>query len=152
MTSSDKIATDSVNTYEDRMTEPPGVWPVGTLIGCGVRNRAGEDIGKVEDIMLDLNSGRVAYVVLSFGGFLGIGDKLFAAPWDAFVLNGDEQEFLLDVDRHTLEKAPGFDKNSWPDMADPTWEESIRAHYGEPFFRSPQEAGTEPKVRKAGTT
>jgi sporulation protein YlmC with PRC-barrel domain len=106
------------------------VMSAGTLAGDRVRNRAGDDLGTVEEIMLDVSTGRVAYAVLSFGGFLGIGDKLFAIPWEALELNEAEHEFILDVERQQLENAPGFDKNNWPDMADTTWGSMIHSHYG----------------------
>lgn len=106
------------------------VLSAGTLAGDRVRNTAGDDLGKVDEIMIDLASGRVAYVVLSFGGFLGIGDKLFAVPWDSLRVDEGEHQFILDVDRHTLENAPGFDKDNWPDMADPEFGAAIHQHYG----------------------
>jgi sporulation protein YlmC with PRC-barrel domain len=106
------------------------VLSAGTLAGDRVRNSAGEDLGKVEEIMIDLPSGRVAYVVLSFGGFLGIGDKLFAVPWEALRVDEGEHQFVLDVERGVLENAPGFDKDNWPDMADPTFGSSVHQHYG----------------------
>ncbi len=134
------------------------VLSAGTLAGDNVRNRAGESLGKIEEIMLDMESGRVAYAVLSFGGFLGIGDKLFAIPWSALEMNTAEQEFLLDVEKSTLENAPGFDKDNWPDMADPTWGSSVHAHYGEqPYWNPPSADFTDsglnperPAVRTAG--
>ncbi len=107
------------------------VLSANTLTGDRVRNPQGEDLGKVEEIMIDLDSGRVAYVVVSFGGFLGIGDKLFAVPWEAFAIDTGEHEFVLDVDKQTLESAPGFDKNNWPDMADTSWAANIHTHYGQ---------------------
>jgi sporulation protein YlmC with PRC-barrel domain len=107
------------------------VLSASTLAGDRVRNTGGDDLGKVEEIMIDLASGRVAYVVLSFGGFLGIGDKLFAVPWDALRIDEGEHEFILDVDKKTLENAPGFDKDNWPDMADPAFGASIHQHYGQ---------------------
>jgi uncharacterized protein YrrD len=94
-----------------------------------VRNLSGEDLGKIEEIMLDSASGRIAYAVLSFGGFLGMGDKLFAVPWAALSLNDDRDGFILNVDQGVMEEAPGFDKDEWPDFADPTWGRSIHAHY-----------------------
>ena len=106
------------------------VLTASTLTGDRVRNRAGEDLGKVEQIMIDISSGRVAYVVLSFGGFVGIGDELFAVPWDAMRLDEGEHEFILDVDRKTLENAPGFNKDAWPDMADPAFATTVHQHYG----------------------
>jgi sporulation protein YlmC with PRC-barrel domain len=91
----------------------------GTLTGDRVRNTAGDDLGKIEEIMIDLGSGRVAYAVLSFGGFLGIGDKLFMVPWGAMTVDQSAHEFVLDVSREQLEKAPGFDKNySGPQNSD----------------------------------
>jgi sporulation protein YlmC with PRC-barrel domain len=103
------------------------VLSASTLAGDRVRNSAGEDLGKIEDLMIDVQDGRVAYAVLSFGGFLGIGDKLFAVPWNALTINEQEKVFVLDVDRQTLENAPGFDKDNWPDMADPSWGQQIHA-------------------------
>jgi len=106
------------------------VLTASTLTGDRVRNAAGEDLGKIENIMIDIPSGRVAYAVLSFGGFLGIGDKLFAVPWSALRIDEGEHEFVLDVDRKTLETAPGFNKDAWPDMADPAFGASVHTHYG----------------------
>jgi sporulation protein YlmC with PRC-barrel domain len=105
------------------------VMAASKLAGDRVRNGAGEDLGKVEQMMIDLESGRVAYVVVAFGGFCGLGDKLFAIPWKAFRFNENEREFVLDLDRKTLERAPGFDKNNWPDMTDPTFAATIHGHY-----------------------
>ena len=101
-----------------------------TLCGNHVRNATGEDLGRIEEIMLDVSSGRIAYAVLSFGGFLGMGNKLFAVPWNALTLDAQEQEFILDVDKDTLENAPGFDKDTWPDMTDPAWASQVYSHYG----------------------
>jgi sporulation protein YlmC with PRC-barrel domain len=101
----------------------------GTLNGDRVRNKAGDDLGKIEEIMIDLESGRVAYAVLSFGGFLGIGDKLFMVPWGAMTVDQSAHEFVLDVSHKQLEKAPGFDKNNWPDIADPGYGRDIDAFW-----------------------
>ena len=106
------------------------VMSAGTLAGDRVRNSAGEDLGKIEEIMLDVPTGRVAYAVLSFGGFLGLGNKLFAVPWEALTLNERDHEFILNVDKEQLESAPGFDKDNWPDMADPQWGSQVFQHYG----------------------
>jgi hypothetical protein len=67
--------------------------------------------------------------VLSFGGFLGIGDKLFAIPWQALQLDPDNKCFVLDVDKEMLDNAPGFDKDHWPSMADPQWAELVHSHH-----------------------
>ena len=101
-----------------------------TVIGDGVKNLAGENLGKLEDVMLDVNDGRISYGVLSFGGFLGVGNKLFAIPWSALDLNPEEKCFYLNVNKEQLENAPGFDKDHWPDMADPQWGRTIYDYYG----------------------
>lgn len=100
-----------------------------TLTGDAVRNPEGEDLGKIEEIMLDVPTGSIAYAVLSFGGFLGIGDKLFAVPWDALVLNEDSKCFVLNVSKDRLKDAPGFDKNNWPDMSAPEFGGKIYDYY-----------------------
>jgi len=106
------------------------VLTASTLAGDSVVNSAGEDLGKVDEIMIDISSGRVAYVVLSFGGFLRMGNKLFAVPWDVLTVDQDRKCFILDVEKAKLEAAPGFDKDNWPDMADPTWGKQIYSYYG----------------------
>jgi len=100
-----------------------------TLIGDNVVNAAGEDLGEIKAIMLDVESGRVAYAVLSFGGFLGMGNKLFAIPWSALTLDADEKRFVLDVAKDRLDNAPGFDKDHWPAMADASWARQLHEYY-----------------------
>jgi sporulation protein YlmC with PRC-barrel domain len=113
----------------DRDGGPRRVLSASSLKDTKVRNPNGDDLGKIEEVMLDQRSGKMAYAVLSFGGFLGMGDKLFAIPWRAINLDQDEEEAILDVQPEVLENAPGFDKDHWPDFADPQWGESIHAHY-----------------------
>jgi len=99
----------------------PQVMGPSTLSGDSVVDRNGESLGESKEIMIDVPTGRVAYAVLSFGGLLGMGDKLFAVPWLALMLDTDQKQFVLDVDRDRLKDAPGFDKDHWPSMAQPTW-------------------------------
>lgn len=107
----------------------PNVMAAATLDGNNVLSSDGEDIGKIKDIMLDVNSGRVAYAVLSSGGFLGIGDKLLAIPWGALTLDTDNKCFRLAATSDQVRSAPGFDKDSWPTMADATWARGVHQHY-----------------------
>lgn len=121
------------------------VLAASTMDGDNVQNAAGEDLGKVDDIMIDIRSGKVAYAVLSFGGFLGMGNKLFAVPWNALTVDEDEKCFILDVDKQTLESAPGFDKDNWPDMADATWATGVFEHYGTaPYWEEHHDTTTRP--------
>src|ERR1019366_5383344 len=92
-----------------------------TLTGNKVVNAQEEDLGSIEHLMIDLENGRVAYAVLSFGGFLGMGDKLFAIPWSSLTVDKVEKRFILKVDKELLKRAPGFDKDKWPNMSDRTW-------------------------------
>jgi sporulation protein YlmC with PRC-barrel domain len=111
-------------------TRNPKVLSSTTICKDHVKNSAGEDLGKIEDLMVDLSSGRVAYAVLSFGGFLKMGNKLFAVPWQALHVDPANKQFVMNVDKKVLENAPGFDKDNWPDMADPTFGTRIYKHYG----------------------
>ena len=101
-----------------------------TLIGNDVHNHKDEDLGDIKEIMLDMQSGKVAYAVLSFGGILSLGEKLFAVPWAALTLDTENKRFVLKVEKETLKDAPGFDKNNWPNMADASWTKKIHSYYG----------------------
>ena len=106
-----------------------------TLTGDKVVNVQKEDLGKIEHLMIDLESGRIAYAVLSFGGFLGMGDKLFAIPWSALSVDTVEHRFVLNVDKALLKEAPGFDKEHWPNMADRSWGAKVCTYYGaQPYW------------------
>jgi sporulation protein YlmC with PRC-barrel domain len=103
-----------------------------TLVGMEVRNPEGQDLGSIEDLVIDMESQRVRYAALSFGGFLGLGDKLFAVPIQALTLKHDEDDnyFVLDVPKEKLETAPGFDKDAWPDFGNPEFGAEVDAFYG----------------------
>ena len=105
--------------------------PTSTFTGTDVRNRDGEDLGTIKDFVLDVTNGRVLYAVLDFGGFLGIGDKYFAVPVQAFRPDTQSDRFVLDVDKARLENAPGFDKDNWPTTPDDTFLRSVYEFYGQ---------------------
>lgn len=90
-----------------------------TITGTDVRNKLGEDLGVIKDLMIHTYSGKIDYAVLSFGGFLGVGDKYFAIPWNSFAVDRENEVFTLDVTKEQLKTAPGFDKDNWPDSASP---------------------------------
>lgn len=120
------------------------VLSASTLTSDSVKNRADEDLGRIKELMIDIPSGRVAYAVLSFGGFLGMGDKLFAVPWDALTLDEDRKCSVLDADKAKLETAPGFYKDNWPDMTDTLWGEDVHSFYGQsPYWTERKSAGRE---------
>ena len=95
------------------------------LYGETVRNLAGEILGQIQEIMLDLATGRIAYAVLAFGA----KQKLFAIPWTNLKRNEEKNCFILEADRNKLEIAPGIDRNNWPDMADSFWGTGVYRYY-----------------------
>lgn len=108
----------------------PFVLSSSSLTGNDVRNTEGDYLGEIKDIMLDVPTGRVAYAILDFGGFLGIGNKLFAVPFEAMTLDTNRHCFILDVDKKRLEAAPGFDQDHWPTHADYEFVDRVRSYYG----------------------
>jgi sporulation protein YlmC with PRC-barrel domain len=112
------------------------VLAASTLAKDSVFNLRDENVGSIKEIMIDVPTGRVAYAVLSVGGFLGIGERLFAIPWRALTLDEDRKCFILDVDKQRLENAPGFDKDRWPDMADVSWGSTVSSYWQMPSART----------------
>lgn len=107
-----------------------GVTKATNLIGKQVKNFDGKDVGQIKDLVINWRSGGfIEYAVLSFGGFLGLGDKYFAVPWKVMLLSGDKEHFILNVNEERLKKAPGFDKDNWPDLASPDWSMVVSQFY-----------------------
>ncbi|AYK14606.1 MAG: PRC-barrel domain-containing protein [Methanosarcina flavescens] len=135
----------------------PDFLSASTLKGDKVVNAAGDDLGKIEELMIDLRDGRLAFAVLSFGGFLGLGNKLFAIPWQAFRLKLHDHALVLDVPKETLEKAEGFDKDNWP-VTSREWLSTVYNYYGyQPYWQTgvaagmPEETESE-RMTRAGRT
>src|SRR5262245_14028687 len=116
--------------HSDHSGPGPDVMAAQTLQGNAVVNALGEDLGHIEQIMLDVRRGQIAYAVLSFGAALGMGEKLFAVPWSALIMDTDRECFVLDILKERLQSAPGFDQHHWPSMADPAWQSEINRYYG----------------------
>ena len=121
--------TQSKYATADNMQAATTLLSASTITGDDVYNMQDEELGTIQDVMLDVTEGSIRYAVLSSGGFLGMGDRLFAVPWRALTLDRENQRFLLDVDVERLKKAPGFDKDEWPNMADPTWNSTVDSYY-----------------------
>lgn len=117
-----------------KYTEAPFVLSAGTLTGTPIRNSVGEDLGKIEELMIDLEEGRISYAVVSFGGFLGINTKFFAIPWGLLAVDTDQECVILDIEKEVLENAPGFDKNDWPDLPTREWLANIYLYYEYPRY------------------
>jgi len=123
------------------MKEYPRVLSATTIIGYKVVNPEGEQLGTLKELMIDMDGGHIAYTVLAFGGFLGMGDKLFAIPWEALTIDTEEHAFILEVDKEVLKNAPGFDKEHWPDNAqyEAGWLLDIYEYYGYSPYWMPDE-------------
>ena len=104
-----------------------------TLTGNDVYSRSNAHLGEIKEFMVDMATGKVAYVVLSYGGLPGLGDKLFAVPWSALSFDTVNNSFTLNADKETLEDAPGFSKNHWPAMSDPAWSNVVHKFYGSAY-------------------
>ncbi len=92
------------------------------IIGTDVKNTRGDNLGGIKDLVLDPANGNIVYAVVSYGGVLGMGSKLFAIPWSVLRWSRDKDYYVLDMDKETLKKAPGFDRDHWPDSSN-KWEQ-----------------------------
>jgi sporulation protein YlmC with PRC-barrel domain len=126
----------TVFSYAIETSEEAGLKNVNKgseLIGMNVKNLQNEDIGEIVDFVIDIDSGRVSYAVLSTGGILGFGDRLFAIPPKVFKFSAKEDYLVIDVNKEKLQKAPGFNKDNWPDKADRKWTEGVYEYYGQKY-------------------
>ena len=118
-----QVIADDKSADKKTNSEVTHHFRTSAIEGMAVRNHAGEDLGKVKDLVIELESGTIVYAALDFGGFIGIGDKLFAVPWDAFKLetNDKVEHLVLATTKEKLKSAPGFDKSHWPVAGDQAW-------------------------------
>jgi sporulation protein YlmC with PRC-barrel domain len=100
-----------------------------TVIGMDVKNSQGEALGKIHDLVLNFDHGDIAYVVISSGGLLGLGDTLHAVPWKALSLNSQADGFILNIDQTAWKNAPSFKENDWPEVADREWNRQLENYY-----------------------
>lgn len=110
------------NTYTQSLS-------TSSINGTDVVNPQGESLGHIEDMMIDLSTGRTLYVVLSFGGILGIGNKLFAVPFESFTVDQNNEQFVLNMDKDRLKDAPGFDKDNWPKTSNRDFQTEVYTYY-----------------------
>jgi hypothetical protein len=107
------------------------------IIGSFVRAAHARKIGEIKDLVLDSRRGEIAYVIVSFGGVMGVGKKLHAIPWMALQRSDDNKYYVLHADRETINLAPAFDKAKWPDMTDPKWTAEIDRYWTRAVGRGP---------------
>lgn len=104
-----------VNDSGDKANTPVKFLTALTIIGDKVYNNSDETLGSIKDVMLNVQEGRIEYVVIEYGGFLGIGEKFFAVPFKVLKLDTSRHAFVLDQNKEVLANAPGFDKDHWPE-------------------------------------
>ena len=128
-----KPAPKGIQQIESK--EQLGSWKGSQLIGAKVEDPSGKNIGKIEDVMVD-SSGRVQFAVLSFGGFLGVGEKWYAVPWNALHVEQDGEgmdvkRIVLDATKETLERAPSFTQDRWPNTRDSQWTRDTQKYWSD---------------------
>jgi sporulation protein YlmC with PRC-barrel domain len=137
-----QTATNTACTRTPASAGPgPSLMGADTLLGDSVVNGANEDLGDIKEIMLDMNTGQVAYAVLAFGGFLGMGEKLFAVPWQALHLDTVNKRFVLDVEKERLKTAPASTR-----MPGPTWPTSSGPSQVHSFYGTDPNRGGAPSM------
>jgi sporulation protein YlmC with PRC-barrel domain len=125
-----KVKTQGGSGPGVRQGSGPKLSGANLFVGNAVHNQKAEDMGYIKEVMLDAGTGRVGYAVLSFDGFFGEEEQLYAVPRDALTIDTENQRIVLDVEKNCLDNAPRFDPSRWPNMADPSWERAIHAFYG----------------------
>jgi sporulation protein YlmC with PRC-barrel domain len=105
-------------------------WFATSLLNVRVRNRAGYDLGKVEDLAIDLANGTLHYAIVSTNGPAGSAGKLYPIPWSALSVAPSRNTVILDIDKDSLDGAPAFERDEWPAIDDPTWQRSLSNYYG----------------------
>ena len=98
--------------------------------GTAVYNHQGEKLGSIYALMIDKISGKVAYAVMSFGGFLGIGDRYHPLPWSVLKYDTRQGGYAVGLDRSVLEGAPTYSSAETPNWSDRRWGEQVHKHYG----------------------
>jgi hypothetical protein len=103
-------------------------------VGTAVYNRQAEHIGSVYNLMIDKYSGQVAYAVMSFGGFLGIGESYHPLPWKKLTYDPRLGGYVVDLDRRQLETAPSYTSGTAPDWSDRAFGQRVDEFYGVPPY------------------
>jgi sporulation protein YlmC with PRC-barrel domain len=107
---------------------PLGMQRSSGMIGNRVVNSKGENLGKIDDLIID-KKGTLKYAILSHGGLLGIGDKLVPVPWKALKPGEESGTVVMNIDKKTLEKAPSFEAKEWPNFSEPEWQKKVEVYY-----------------------
>ncbi len=126
----------ATSTERDRWFQLPAqTQRITDLRGKSIRDAQNQEIGKISDVIIDPESGRIVYAVLPFRG------KQLPIPWNVFSPPGDGKSLVLNIDAERLANAPGFEREQWPNMVDPQWATDVHSFYNaEPFWQVPRAA------------
>jgi hypothetical protein len=119
----------STSSGAGQQREAPGIIAASKVNGTKVYNQEGEALGSIYDVMLDKQSGHVVYAVMSFGGFLGIGEKYHPLPWDELTYSTAHDGYVVNLDKGVLENAPSYGTSDIPDWSSPTYRTGIDVYY-----------------------
>lgn len=103
-----------------------------SIIGDLVENHDGQELGKIDNIMINLITGSIDYVIVEYGAFFGIGGKLFAVPYQELKINPNRRSYILNRDKEYLQNAPGFDRHHWPDTNNHPYFKDVSKYYKAP--------------------
>ena len=124
----------AIETGEVASEETGALISANKVEGTTVKNTAGEKLGSIEEIMIDKRSGKVAYAVMSFGGFLGIGDRHHPLPWSVLNYDTNLEGYVVNLDKRVLEQAPAYGTDERVDLADETYGKKIHDYYNVPPY------------------
>ena len=129
LTTRDITASDTdLGTYQKK-PDVRNVLRTTEIVGSRVVNSNGEKLGKIENIMLDLQHGCIAYAVMMSGGVFGLGHKHYPIPIGALTYDDTDREFILSIDVDKMKDAPSFHPDTWPNMNEKDWGEMVHKHY-----------------------
>jgi PRC-barrel domain protein len=119
-----------------RMSKPAVLLGTASVYGDRVYDVADRFLGEIQELVLDIRSGRVAYALIAVGGFLGMGRNLFAIPWSTVTVDRVYRRCVLNIDLERLIDAPSLDGDFLPRMSDPSWATELHAHLGcRPYWK-----------------
>jgi sporulation protein YlmC with PRC-barrel domain len=116
--------------------QAPRLMTASKMCGSKVLNRQNETLGQIDQIVIDVPRGLIAYAAMASGGFLGLGERLFAVPWTALTYDAGRECFVMEARKEVFENAPGFDKDRWPTEAKDDWHDEVHRRYGaRPYWK-----------------
>ena len=116
--------------HEGRLANTPVNRLTATsIIGDSLENGEGEDLGKINNLMVNLKNGQVEYAVVEYGSFLGMGGKLFAIPFSELRVDSQRELFVLKRDKEYIKNSPGFDQSHWPDTNDHSYFNDVNTYW-----------------------